>query len=377
MNERDIMKSFATNLRARRKALHLTQKEFGDIIGYSEKSVSKWESESAVAPSVVLPLIAATLKTTVDDLFRGSDGPLYYLGIHGGGSLTEFLLTDRSGEVIGRTQLAGCSPVDVGLAKTFEVLEEGICTVCSGIKLSQVSVYAGLSGGMTGDYQEKIASFLKRFGFIAYGNGGIAEIALSTTLGDSEGVVVIVGTGSVAYARTRDRIHRIGGYGYLFEDGAGNYGIGKACIQVALEEEARGRGESILLQKVRQMCGTARVEDSLKAFYLGGKSTISSYASAAFDAHHMGDPEAERILRDAAAAIAKLVIRAQEMFDGRCVPSVIAGDFVKRSSVLLPMVKEVLPIHYVHRLTIDEQPLIWGALQMAGLPEACIATHAM
>ena len=104
------MKNFAANLRARRKALHLTQKEFGDLIGYSEKTVSKWESAAAVAPSVVLPLLASLLKVTVDDLFRESNTPVYYLGIHGSGRFTEFVLTDLSGKVLNHAVLEECNP---------------------------------------------------------------------------------------------------------------------------------------------------------------------------------------------------------------------------------------------------------------------------
>lgn len=368
------MRNFANNLRQRRKALHLTQKKFGDMIGYSEKSVSKWESAAAVAPSVVLPLIASLLKVTIDDLFRESNTPLYYLGIHGAGSATEFLLTDLDGKVVERAVLEGCNPVDVGMARTFEVLEEGICKVCANCQLSAVSVFAGLSGGLTGDHKERIASFLKRFGFVAYDNGGSVDIALPA-LGDGEGVMLIVGTGSIAYVRIGDELRRIGGYGYMFGDGGSRHGIGRAAIQYALEAEACGHKDSLLLQKVRAHCGTSRVEDSLKKFYSASKALIASYSPLVFDAYREGDPQAEDILREAAADIAKLISQGQEMFGGRPAPSVIVGDLVKRNSVLLSMIEEALPKQYARLLSVDERPLIWGALQRAGLPESCVGTE--
>ena len=371
MNELEIMTNFAANLRARRKALHLTQKAFGDMIGYSEKTVSKWESAAAVAPSVVLPLLASVLKVTVDDLFRESNVPAYYLGIYGGSSQSEFLLTDLNGNVINRIVLDGCNPVDIGLTRMFEILEEGICKACSGCQLSEVSAYAGIAGAMTGDYLQSISSFLKRFGFISYNSGGMADIAL-LALGDREGVMVIAGTGSVAYVRIGDEIRRIGGYGILFGDDSGSYGIGRAVIHRALEAEAGGKENSLLLHRVRELCGTPRVEDSLKKFYTGGKGLITSYAPLAFEAFRLGDSAAEAILRETARKLAKLVLRGQEMFGGRPVPVVIVGDLVKRNSVLLSMIEEALPRQYASRLSVNERPLIWGALQMAGLPESCI-----
>lgn len=371
LNELEIMKNFAANLRARRKALHLTQKEFGDLIGYSEKTVSKWESAAAVAPSVVLPLLASLLKVTVDDLFRESNTPVYYLGIHGSGRFTEFVLTDLSGKVLNRAVLEECNPVDVGVARTVEVLEEGIYKVCAGYQLSEVSVYAGMAGGLSGDHRERIAAFLKRCGFVSYGNGGSIDIALPW-LGDGDGVLVIVGTGSIAYVRTGSELRRIGGYGYMFGDGGSAHGLGRAAIQYALEAEACGNEDSILLQKVRELCDTPRVEDALKRFYTGSKSFISSFAPLVFDAYRAGDVDAEYIMRDAAANIAKLIIRGQECFNGKHVPIMITGGFIKRDSVLLSMIEEALPRQYVSRLSVNERPLVWGALQMAGLPEACI-----
>lgn len=371
MNELEIMKNFAANLRARRKALHLTQKEFGDMIGYSEKTVSKWESAAAVAPSVVLPLLASLLKVTVDDLFRESNVPLYYLGIYGGSSWSEFLLTDPKGKVISRAVLAGCNPADIGLAKMFEIMEEGICKVCAGYQLSEISVYAGVSGGMTGEYRQRISTFFKRFGFVSYNNGGIVDIALPA-LGDGDGVIVIAGAGSMAYVRIGDKLHRIGGYGFLFGDGGGTYGIGRSVIRCALEAETCGRGDSLLLQKVKGLSGTQSVEESLKKFNTGGISLISSYAPLAFEAYRAGDAESEAILRETAGKLARLVLRGQEMFGGRCAPTVIVGDLVKRNSVLLSMIEEALPKQYATRLSVNERPFIWGALHMAGLPEAYI-----
>ena len=374
LNELEIMKNFAANLRMRRKALHLTQKEFGDLVGYSEKTVSKWENAAAVAPSVVLPLLASVLKVTVDDLFREGSTPLYYLGIHGGGASTEFLLTDLNGKQICHLTMEGCNPVDVGLARTFEVLEDGICKVCAGCQLSEVSVFAGLSGGLTGDHKERISSFLKRFGFATYDNGGSLDMALPV-LGDGDGVIVIVGTGSIAYVRHGSTIRRIGGYGYLFGDSGGDHSIGRAAIRCALEAEACGNESNVLLKKVRKLCDTPRVEDSLKKFYLGGKSLIASYAPLVFEAYREGDAEAEDILRATAVAIAKMIIRGQGMFSGRVVPTVIVGNLIKRNSILLSMIEDFLPKQYVSRLTINERSLIWGALQMAGLPESCVGVE--
>ena len=64
----------------------------------------------------------------------------------------------------------------------------------------------------------KITEFLKSFNFAKAENHNDAQNAVSACLKDGDGVVVIMGTGSIAYAKKDKELFRIGGYGYLFGD---------------------------------------------------------------------------------------------------------------------------------------------------------------
>ena len=136
---------FAENLRALRKASGLTQRELGEAIGYSEKAVSKWESGAAVAPGVLLPRLARALGATIDALFAEKGEILYYLGIDGGATKTEFLLTDAEGRTLARSLLGAANPNDVGLEAMRTVLGRGIAEVVHGYPLERISVFAGIA----------------------------------------------------------------------------------------------------------------------------------------------------------------------------------------------------------------------------------------
>ena len=56
---------------ARRKALGLTQKELAERLTVSDKAVSKWETGAGYPEVTMLPLLAATLGITVDELLAG------------------------------------------------------------------------------------------------------------------------------------------------------------------------------------------------------------------------------------------------------------------------------------------------------------------
>lgn len=62
------------NIRARRKALHMTQKELADKCGYTDHTtINKMENGLVDVTFGRLKLIAAALDTTVIDLITGGD----------------------------------------------------------------------------------------------------------------------------------------------------------------------------------------------------------------------------------------------------------------------------------------------------------------
>lgn len=65
----------ASNLQTLRKANKLTQQEFAETLGYSDKSISKWELGKAIPSADVLLTIADFYNVKVDDILRKSIKP--------------------------------------------------------------------------------------------------------------------------------------------------------------------------------------------------------------------------------------------------------------------------------------------------------------
>ena len=66
---KSIVEILAENIR-RQKALCLTQEEFDSAIGYSVKTVSKWENGRGVPPTEILPDRSGVLGDSVDFFAR-------------------------------------------------------------------------------------------------------------------------------------------------------------------------------------------------------------------------------------------------------------------------------------------------------------------
>ncbi len=67
------MKTLGTKISELRRQNAMTQERFGELLGISPQSVSKWENDVSMPDIMLLPLIADIFNISVDALFDGSD----------------------------------------------------------------------------------------------------------------------------------------------------------------------------------------------------------------------------------------------------------------------------------------------------------------
>lgn len=364
---KDYNEIFAANMRARRRELGLTQRALGERIGYSEKAVSKWESGAALPPSALLPTVAELLCSSIDELMRERDTEIrYYLGVDGGGTKTEFVLTDRTGHVEAREVLGASNPNDVGIKNTCSILSDGIAQVCGTRPRSAISAFFGLAGGITGDNQAIIGRFLAQYRFGACENGSDAAGAVAAALGRADGISVILGTGSIAFSQQNGKQTRHGGYGYLFDDSGSGFSLGRDAIEAALRDEDGSGTPTALTSLVREKCGGKTVLEKLPVFYESPKRTVASYAPLVFDAYADGDAVATKILTENLSRVADLIRHAAREFEpSAAIPVVLSGGLTAHADVILPILNTFLTDCYA--LSVCRHPSVVGDLRLAGL----------
>ncbi len=356
----DYTDVFAQNIKQRRKELDMTQRELAELIGYTEKSVSKWESGKAIAPSVVLPTLAGCLKCDINSLFTKKTTPEYYLGIDGGGTKTAFMLCDKSGKTVSEVTLGPCNPVDIGISQTLNVIERGIDEVCKNIPRSKICVYAGIAGGITGNNQELIGTLLRSCGFLRYANGSDASNAVSLALGDGNGTAVIMGTGIIAFSQIDKKIIRRGGHGYIFERGGSAFTIGKDAINAALMHQEGSGDATVITEYIKSKLNCDIVLDQLSYFYEIGKKGIAEFAPIVFDAYKAGDAVACTILENNMKAVAQLIESAP--ITDRVV---IVGGLTHQAEIILPMIKKNLKHPNRYKIETNGNAPVFGAVALA------------
>lgn len=345
----------------------MTQRQLAEKIGYTEKSVSKWESEGKFPTVDVLLQLCGMFGVSLDDMMYEKIPSDFLLGIDGGGTKTAFLLTDESGTVINKIYKGSCNPNDIGMERAKALLKCGIAEICGGIPYSRVTMFAGLSGGgLTGDNAQVLNSFFGKFGFYAYGNGSDIENLLALVQSE-KCILVIMGTGFIVYAVDGEKRKRISGWGQFFNEGGSGYTIGRDAVTAALCS-IDGSGEKTVLEGMLEARLGEPADKHVAAFYKGGKKYIAEFADIVFTAAKDGDKAASEILQKnmefAAGKIRTAAAALTKSGDPSPVPVLFSGGITNKSDILFPLIEDRLDGVSCTLSKIEGEP-VEGALEMA------------
>lgn len=334
----------------------MSQNTLAEQLGYTGKAVSKWESGGTLPPAEILPQLAAVLGTDLNTLFDYREPPAYFLGIDGGGTKTHFILQDADGAILGELKLSACNPYSVGFEKAVAVLSEGIRTLCRGIPFGKVSVFAGIAGAGVGNTRQELELALSSFRFAALKIDNDAACIIGAGLQGKDGVVGILGTGSVVFAVSGETRHQIGGYGHLLGDALSGSELGKCCLSAAYRE-LDGSGEpTAMTPRVQELLGKSYLA-AITEIYEKGKSYIATFATVLLDAAREGDPVAVELLNENLRQFDRQLTAALR----HCPPGspvVLAGGITR----LYPEILKKLN----HKIEIMSIEPVYGALLLAG-----------
>ena len=174
-----------------------------------------------------------------------------FLGIDAGGSQTTCAVGDAQ-VVLGRSHGAACKLSKVGEKQARQVLHELIKECCknAGIKPSDIDhTCIGLAGISGVKITESMHALLHEIVGGEIKVIGDMMIALEAAFGDSPGVIVIAGTGSIAFGRNqRGDTARSGGWGPAISDEGSGEWIGRQAIAQAMRSYDEGASTRLIAE---------------------------------------------------------------------------------------------------------------------------------
>jgi N-acetylglucosamine kinase-like BadF-type ATPase len=197
-----------------------------------------------------------------------------------------------------------------------------------------------------------------------------AAIALRAAVPDGDGIVLIAGTGSIAYAEVAGVAHRAGGYGYLLGDEGSGFAIGAAAVKLLLRSYDGRTPRDPMLEALESQLDARNAQDVLAAVYERPNSVAALAALAPIVLEHAsgGERSATKIVQVAALELSDLVkalVRNANVAD-REMALVLTGGLLRANSMLSFLletrISHELPLLRPHK---NPPPAELGALALA------------
>ena len=235
------------------------------------------------------------------------EGFEHVLGVDGGASGTRCVIAHASGELLARGTGGPSNPITVGVDTAVDSITEAVDGAVESCGVGRFSVACmGIAGAMRPPVLGALRSRLSTLDVERLEIISDAVIALAGATGCRPGVVVIAGTGSVAYGESEGgETAKAGGWGWrLGDEGSGNYIGNRALIAAVRSHDGRGP-PTILAEKVRTALDLTDMNELIDRVYLRGMGVedVSALSVLVGEAADEGDHEASRILKDAGAEL--------------------------------------------------------------------------
>jgi len=179
----------------------------------------------------------------------------YSLGFDGGGSKTACAVLDAEGGVAGEGTGGPSNPLRCGYEAAFHSLSDAAAGAlkAAGIAPGDITaVCAGLAGAGRRSVVERTLQFLaQEFPKAVAHVTPDYEVALEAAAGAGPGVVLVAGTGSVAFGRNgRGETAHAGGYGPWLGDEGSAFDMGRRAVAAASRTRDLAAPPTVLTEKI-------------------------------------------------------------------------------------------------------------------------------
>jgi len=237
----------------------------------------------------------------------------YYAGIDGGQSSTTAVIAGGNGEILSRGTAGPADEVGVSADSTrlHDALDTALSSAIKNAKLDPSTQFESIVAGISG-YEGRV--YGKRPELPARKTKLLhdAPVAHAGALGGKPGIIVIAGTGSVAYGvDERGQAITVGGWGYVFGDEGSAFWIAREALSGIMRDRDAGRSND-LLDEAMKYFNYSTLRAISRAFYMEAisREQMAGFARIVIRAGEMGSEAAERLTNEAAHAIANLAALA-------------------------------------------------------------------
>ena len=238
---------------------------------------------------------------------RPRPGPVY-LGLDGGGTNTTVVATDAAGHELARVRGGAgiVNPADPGArAGTLADIARRALDA-AGARPPAAALCCALAGAGREAERRAIRDALARLEVAREIHVvGDIEAAFHDAFAAGPGLLVIAGTGSIAWGRGEDgRTARAGGWGHLLGDEGSGYALGLAALRAVVRAHDGRAPATALREHVLDRARVHAPEDLIAWAAAAAKADIAAFAPVVGEAAAAGDAVARALVEQAARDLA-------------------------------------------------------------------------
>src|ERR1700716_4405096 len=188
--------------------------------------------------------------------YDSSDHAQFYIGVDGGGTSCRARIEDAEGRLLGQGA-AGPAATRIGADRSMQAVRTAsmAAAIDAGLlptALAHTSAGVGLAGIDRKGAREALLSFPHPFRNVVYATD--ANVACLGAHNGRDGGIVILGTGSIGFARVNGRELRIGGYGFPISDEGSGADLGLQAVRLPpFAPDGRGNSSALFFFMIEKL----------------------------------------------------------------------------------------------------------------------------
>lgn len=274
----------------------------------------------------------------------------YFLGIDGGGSNLRLVIIDSNIDIHAEFATTAANPSTMGHDVARSHIQTAIKEIIdqAGVRVEQiVAAGAGIAGASAehsaGWLHDVLSPVLPQSMIVPSSD---YEIAMIGALGERHGILILAGTGSIAYGvNEAGQACRVGGWGYLMGDEGSGYALGMVALRAVVRiADGRDARRTALTQSVLSRLRVHEPIDLIGWLYSDPPRTrdVAQLAPIVFSTAESGDVVASQIIEDAAHELVLMVQAVMHQLNMNTPEIAFAGGLLSADNKLSRRLCELL-----------------------------------
>jgi len=292
---------------------------------------------------------------------------MYFIGLDGGGTKSVGVVTDETGSYVKAEKFGPGNAAVMGVQNVRPFIEDLLKNILpKDCENPVIAAGVGFAGAGRDVVKWQLVSEIRKTGIEHVTVFSDAELLYQAAFGETPGILLIAGTGSVALTKYAGKFLQIGGWGYLLGDEGSGFSIGRLSIRHVLKQEEERSGWSPLANTVLSFYKAASGQELISKIYAteNAQNYVASMAKTVCGLADQGEKNAVNIIDAAVNALILMVLKCAAFFpENQTMPMSLYGGILTAPVISEKFkhqaVQKKLNLDYV---TPKYHPAVAGAL---------------